>query len=118
MKYLSHFFFGVMLFLTGNTFAQLNAEVTTTVDSTQVKIGEQINLTLQVKTDSLSMVEFAAELNSHSFVFTHQQIATMIQVCYVQSKNAKAICKPMFKLMLKWEDLEKTLKKIAAIRKT
>lgn len=61
MKYLSHFFFGVMLFLTGNTFAQLNAEVTTTVDSTQVKIGEQINLTLQVKTDSLSMVEFAAE---------------------------------------------------------
>ena len=61
MKYLSHFFFGVMLFLTGNTFAQLNAEVTTAVDSTQVKIGEQINLTLQVKTDSLSMVEFAAE---------------------------------------------------------
>ncbi len=61
MKYLSHFFFGVMLFLTGNIFAQLNAEVTTAVDSTQVKIGEQINLTLQVKTDSLSMVEFAAE---------------------------------------------------------
>ena len=61
MKYLSHFFFGVMLFLTGNTFAQLNAEVTTAVDITQLKIGEQINLTLQVKTDSLSMVEFAAE---------------------------------------------------------
>ena len=61
MKYLSHFFFGVMLFLTGNTFAQLNTEVTTAVDITQVKIGEQINLTLQVKTDSLSMVEFAAE---------------------------------------------------------
>ena len=61
MKYLSHFFFGVMLFLTGNTFAQLNTEVTTAVDITQLKIGEQINLTLQVKTDSLSMVEFAAE---------------------------------------------------------
>lgn len=61
MKYLSHFFFAVMLFLTGNIFAQLNAEVTTAVDSTQVKIGEQINLILQVKTDSLSMVEFAAE---------------------------------------------------------
>ena len=61
MKYLSHFFFAVMLFLTGNIFAQLNAEVTTAVDSTQVKIGEQINLILQVKTDSLSIVEFAAE---------------------------------------------------------
>lgn len=61
MKYLSHFFFGVMLFLSGNVFAQLNAEVVTAVDSTQVKIGEQINLTLQVKTDSLSMVEFAPE---------------------------------------------------------
>ena len=61
MKYLSHFFFAVMLFLTGNIFAQLNAEVTTAVDSTQVKIGEQINLILQVKTDSLSMVEFAEE---------------------------------------------------------
>lgn len=61
MKYLSHFFFAVMLFLTGNISAQLNAEVTTAVDSTQVKIGEQINLILQVKTDSLSIVEFAAE---------------------------------------------------------
>ena len=61
MKYLSHFFFGVVLFLTGNTFAQLNTEVTSAVDITQVKIGEQNNLTLQVKTDSLSMVEFAAE---------------------------------------------------------
>ena len=61
MKDLSHFFFGLMLFLTGDVFGQLNAEVITAVDSTQVKIGEQINLTLQVKTDSLSMVEFAAE---------------------------------------------------------
>ena len=61
MKYLSHFFFAVMLFLTGNIFAQLNAEVTTAVDSTKVKIGEQINLILQVKTASLSMVEFAEE---------------------------------------------------------
>ena len=61
MKNLSHFFFGLMLFLTGDVFAQLNADVITAVDSTQVKIGEQINLTLQVKTDSLSMVEFAAE---------------------------------------------------------
>jgi hypothetical protein len=41
--------------------AQLKAEVTTAVDSTQVRIGEQINLTLQVKTDSLSMVEFSPE---------------------------------------------------------
>ena len=31
------------------------------VDSTQVRIGEQINLTLQVKTDALSMVEFPPE---------------------------------------------------------
>ena len=41
--------------------AQLGAAVTTAVDSTQVRIGEQINLTLQVKTDSLSMVEFPPE---------------------------------------------------------
>ena len=61
MKYLSHFFFGIMLFLTGDVFSQLNIEVITAVDTTQVKIGEQINVTLQVKTDSLSMVEFAAE---------------------------------------------------------
>lgn len=61
MKYLSHFFFGIMLFLTGDVFSQLNAEVITAVDTSQVKIGEQINVTLQVKTDSLSMVEFAAE---------------------------------------------------------
>ena len=61
MKYLSHFFFGLMLFLTGDVFSQLNAGVITAVDTTQVKIGEQINVTLQVKTDSLSMVEFAAE---------------------------------------------------------
>ena len=61
MKYLSHFFFGIMLFLTGDVFSQLNAEVITAVDITQVKIGEQINFTLQVKTNSLSMVEFAAE---------------------------------------------------------
>lgn len=61
MKYLNHIFFGLILFLSGNSFAQLNAEVITAVDSTQVKIGEQINLTLQVKTDSLSMVEFAPE---------------------------------------------------------
>ena len=61
MKYLSNFFFGVMFFLSGNTLAQLNAEVITAVDSTQVKIGEQINLILQVKTDSLSMVEFSPE---------------------------------------------------------
>jgi len=61
MKYLNHIFFGLILFLSGNSFAQLNAEVITAVDSTQVRIGEQINLTLQVKTDSLSMVEFAPE---------------------------------------------------------
>ena len=42
-------------------FAQLSTEVTTAVDSTQVRIGEQINLTLQVKTDALSMVEFPPE---------------------------------------------------------
>ncbi|MCH1517069.1 MAG: BatD family protein [Flavobacteriaceae bacterium] len=41
--------------------AQLKAEVTTAVDSTQVRIGEQINLVLQIKTDSLSMVEFSPE---------------------------------------------------------
>ena len=41
-------------------FAQLSTEVTT-ADSTQVRIGEQINLTLQVKTDALSMVEFPPE---------------------------------------------------------
>jgi hypothetical protein len=61
MKNLSLFFFGIMLFLHWGVFAQLNAEVTTAVDSTQVSIGEQINLTLQVKTDSLSMVEFSPE---------------------------------------------------------
>ena len=61
MKYLNHIFFGLILFLSGNSFAQLNAEVITAVDNTQVRIGEQINLTLQVKTDSLSMVEFAPE---------------------------------------------------------
>lgn len=41
--------------------AQIGVEVTTAVDSTQLRIGEQINLTLQVKTDSLSMVEFPPE---------------------------------------------------------
>ncbi len=50
----------MLLFISG-VYAQLTAEVTTAVDSTQVKIGEQINLTLQVKTDSLSMVEFSPE---------------------------------------------------------
>ena len=38
--------------------AQQGVEITTAVDSTQIKIGEQINLHLQVKADSLSMVEF------------------------------------------------------------
>jgi hypothetical protein len=61
MKNLSHLFFVVLIFLSGSALAQLGAEVTTAVDSTQVKIGEQINLTLQVKTDSLSMVEFSPE---------------------------------------------------------
>lgn len=61
MKYLHPFFLGFVLFFTGTVFAQLDAEVTTAVDSTQVKIGEQITLTLQVKTDSLSMVEFSPE---------------------------------------------------------
>ena len=61
MKNLSHLFFVVLIFLSGSALAQLGAEVTTAVDSTQVKIGEQINLTLQVKTDSLSMVEFSSE---------------------------------------------------------
>ena len=61
MKNLSHLFFVVLIFLSGSALAQLSAEVTTAVDSTQVKIGEQINLTLQVKTDSLSMVEFSPE---------------------------------------------------------
>ncbi len=41
--------------------AQQTAEVTTAIDSTQVRIGEQINLVVQVKTDSLSMVEFPPE---------------------------------------------------------
>ena len=41
--------------------AQIGVEVTTAVDSTQLRIGEQIDLTLQVKTDSLSMVEFPPE---------------------------------------------------------
>lgn len=61
MKNLSHLFFVVLISLSGSALAQLGAEVTTAVDSTQVKIGEQINLTLQVKTDSLSMVEFSPE---------------------------------------------------------
>ena len=46
------------LFLPLCLWAQLGGEITTAVDSTQVKIGEQINLHLQVKVDSLSMVEF------------------------------------------------------------
>ena len=61
MKQLSAFFFGLLVFLSGSLFAQLETEVSTAVDSTKVKIGEQINLTLQVKTDSLSMVEFSPE---------------------------------------------------------
>lgn len=61
MKYLNRLFLGLMLLFISGVYAQLTAEVTTAVDSTQVKIGEQINLTLQVKTDSLSMVEFSPE---------------------------------------------------------
>ena len=41
--------------------AQRTAEVTTAIDSKQVRIGEQINVVLQIKTDSLSMVEFPPE---------------------------------------------------------
>lgn len=40
---------------------QLEAEIAIAVDSLKVKIGEQINVSLQVKTDSLSMVEFPPE---------------------------------------------------------
>ncbi|MGB1448950.1 MAG: hypothetical protein ACPG8F_03835 [Flavobacteriaceae bacterium] len=61
MKYLNRLFLGLMLLFMSSVYAQLTAEVTTAVDSTQVKIGEQINLILQVKTDSLSMVEFSPE---------------------------------------------------------
>ena len=59
-NWLIYITFVFFCFSTG-VFGQLNAEVATAVDSTQVRIGEQINLTLQVKTDSLSMVEFSPE---------------------------------------------------------
>ena len=57
---LIYFTFVFFCFSTGVA-AQLATAVTTAVDSTQVRIGAQINLTLQVKTDSLSMVEFSPQ---------------------------------------------------------
>lgn len=39
---------------------QIDARVNTAVDTTQVQLAEQINLTLQVEADSLAMIEFPA----------------------------------------------------------
>ena len=61
MKYWKNYLFGLMCFLSGTVFAQLNSEVITAVDSTQVSIGAQINLSIQVKTDSLAKVVFPPE---------------------------------------------------------
>lgn len=46
------------LFLPTLIWGQIDATVNTAVDTTQVRLAEQINLTLQVKADSLAMIEF------------------------------------------------------------
>jgi len=55
-------------FLIGQTTAKVEAKV----DTTEIRIGEQLNFTLQLKTDSLSLVEFPANPNFSSFEILEQ----------------------------------------------
>ncbi len=55
--------FYILLFLLAGTFAFGQKRVTTSVDSTKIKIGAQINLTLKTSVDTLSNVVFPEGTN-------------------------------------------------------
>ena len=48
----------VLLLISNILFAQQRKEILTTIDSTKVKIGEEIKYGIKIKSDSLSFVEF------------------------------------------------------------
>ena len=50
-----------LLFISNILFAQQSKKILTTIDSTNVKIGEEIKYGIKIKSDSLSFVEFPAK---------------------------------------------------------
>tara|TARA_B100000767_G_scaffold275786_2_gene315613 strand:- start:2518 stop:4140 length:1623 start_codon:yes stop_codon:yes gene_type:complete len=60
-------FFPLVLFSLSNGVGQLHKEVKVTIDSTKYKIGEQINISFQIKGDSLSQIQFSEEPNFAPF---------------------------------------------------
>lgn len=61
MNRLYYFLLGIGLSYSTQIFAQTAGEVTTAIDTTSVRIGEQINVIIQVKTGDTAMVEFPPE---------------------------------------------------------
>jgi len=51
----------VLLLISNILFAQQSKEILTTIDSTKVKIGEEIKYGIKIKSDSLFFVEFPAK---------------------------------------------------------
>jgi uncharacterized protein YlxW (UPF0749 family) len=60
-------FFYVLLFSFLNGSAQISNEIIAAIDSTEYKIGEQIDVRYQIKGDSLSVIQFSEEPNFAPF---------------------------------------------------
>ncbi len=58
MKKVKHTLYILTLLISGNLFAQELPKVSIMADTTTIRIGEQIKLTLQAETDSLSFIDF------------------------------------------------------------
>jgi len=61
MNRLFYLLLGIYLSYSTQSFSQIKGEVSTAIDTTSVRIGEQINVTIQVKTTDTAMVEFPPE---------------------------------------------------------
>ena len=60
-------FFPLVLFSFTSGIGQVYKEILIAVDSTEFKIGEQINIRFQVKRDSLSKIQFPEQPNFGPF---------------------------------------------------